>query len=139
MSSQKKLSSRQQKFIAEYAVSGDAEAAARAAGYAERTVRSAQTRLLSRPEILRAVELARGDAEAADAVTRQWVVARLKEVADRCMQAAPATSGKDAGLYKFDAAGAIRSLNLLGKHLNMFSERQAEERGVHESALEELE
>lgn len=138
MCSQYNLSKKQQKFVAEYAVGGDAQAAALAAGYAQSTAKAAHKRLLERPEIAQAVEMAKGDLQAADVVTPQWVVARLKEVADRCMQAEAAQSGKDAGLYKFDAGGAIRSLNLLGKHLNMFTERQANEQGVHETALEEL-
>ncbi|BBD08759.1 hypothetical protein [Desulfovibrio ferrophilus] len=70
----------------------------------------------------------------------QWVVQRLVEVVERCMQSAqaPASSGQAAGEWKFDTAGAIRGLTLLGKNLGMFSERVEHQVNVHEDALDEL-
>lgn len=71
----------------------------------------------------------------------QWVVTRLVEVAQRCMQAVEPplqAGGKPGGEWKFDTGGAIRALTLLGKHLGMFSERVEQESNVHEDALDEL-
>ncbi len=66
---------------------------------------------------------------------------RLREVAERCLQAVPPPArGKDAdGVWKFDAAGAVRALNLMGKELGMFSDRVEHLVNVHEQSLEELE
>jgi len=150
------LPARQQRFVAEYAVLGDVGEAALRAGYAAATARARGLALLARPEVVRAVALALngpGDADGTDgarqggqdhdAVTREWVVARLREVAERCMQAAPAApargaAGAEGPQYKFDAGAAIRALGLLGKHLGMFGSREADEAGAHETALEEL-
>jgi len=81
-----------------------------------------------------------GGAEGAPPADREWVLARLKEVAERCLQAVPPPgSGADGGLWKFDAGGAIRALTLLGKHLGLFDERAEPQAGSHEDALDELE
>lgn len=147
------LPARQQRFVAEYAVLGNAGEAALRAGYAAVTAPARGRALLARPEVARAVALALDGPGGApggpqggqdhDAVTREWVVARLREVAERCMQAAPAApargaAGAEGPQYKFDAGAAIRALGLLGKHLGMFGPREADEAGAHETALEEL-
>jgi phage terminase small subunit len=148
------LPTRQQRFVAEYAVLGDAGEAALRAGYVAASAPSRGRALLARPEVARAVALAlNGPGEADglreggrehDAVTSEWVVARLREVAERCMQAAPAApargaAGAEGPHYKFDAGAAIRALGLLGKHLGMFgTAREADDAAPHENALDEL-
>lgn len=65
-----------------------------------------------------------------------WVVGRLRDIHDRCMQAEPVYSQiimKDTETgeaiepepiyYKFDAAGATKALELIGKHMKMFSDK----------------
>lgn len=56
---------------------------------------------------------------------RQWVISRLMQVTERCMQAEPVLDkeGHETGEYKFDSAGATRSLHLLGSELGMFKPR----------------
>jgi len=68
-------------------------------------------------------------------VDRAWVLSRLMKVADRCMQAEPVTNrqGDETGEYKFDSAGANRSLELLGKELGMFVERKQIQMNPYES------
>src|SRR5262245_52928479 len=48
-------------------------------------------------------------------VTKQWVLDHLKEVVERAMQ------------YTFQASGAIRALELIGKELGMFTGRREED------------
>jgi phage terminase small subunit len=58
-------------------------------------------------------------------VDRAWVLSRLKTVVNRCLQEEPVIkNGEPTGEYKFDSAGANRSLELLGKELGMFVERK---------------
>lgn len=104
----------------------------------------AEARRIALREVEAAVPQAEegADEQAPGGVTRDWVVVRLREVAERCLQAVPpppAKAGDAPGVWKFDAAGAIRALNLLGKQLGMFSERVEHQVSVHEDALEELE
>lgn len=69
-------------------------------------------------------------------VDRAYVLERLKTVAERCMQTAAVTDRKGnpvatetpdgtlALAYEFDAPGANRALELLGKEIGMFVERK---------------
>lgn len=70
------------------------------------------------------IEVSQRVIEAA-AISKGWVIDRLKKVAERCMQAEPVMKMVDGemqetGEYKFDSAGANRALELLGKELQMF-------------------
>lgn len=71
------------------------------------------------------VEVSQRVIEAA-ALSKGWIIDRLKKVAERCMQAEPVMKMVDGelqetGEYKFDSAGANKALELLGKELGMFS------------------
>lgn len=59
-------------------------------------------------------------------LTRQWVLERLVENANRAMQAEPPRDkeGNVVGEYKYEGSVANRALELLGKELGMFVERQ---------------
>jgi phage terminase small subunit len=58
-------------------------------------------------------------------LSREWVLEGLKTVAKRCMQAEAVrdNKGKETGEFTFQAAGANRALELLGKELGMFVDR----------------
>ena len=63
-------------------------------------------------------------------ITQDYVLSSLKQVAERCLQAEPVTargqhSSDDEGnyLWTFNAAGANKALELLGKHLGIFSDK----------------
>ena len=107
------------KFAAEYVRKPDAERAARKAGYKAGRGRA----LLKNPDVRQKIEEGLSDAALAAGVSRAWVISKLKEVAERCMQAQPVkVNGKETGMYVFDASGANRSLELLGKHLKVFGD-----------------
>ena len=61
-------------------------------------------------------------------LTKEWVIQRLMWLAERSLRGKPVmdTTGKHTGEFtgRVDAAGANRALELLGKHLGMFIERQ---------------
>ena len=58
-------------------------------------------------------------------ITRAYVRGTLQEVAERCMQHDPVlVKGIPTGEYQFDAAGATRAVELLGRDLGMFVERK---------------
>lgn len=58
-------------------------------------------------------------------LSKEWVIDRLMEVAERCMQAEAVRDheGEPTGEYKFDASGANRALELLGKEQGMFKQQ----------------
>ena len=54
-------------------------------------------------------------------IDADYVLEGLKEVAEKCMQRIP--SDGEGRPYPFNAAGANKALELLGKHLGMFTEK----------------
>lgn len=60
------------------------------------------------------------------AIDRAWVLDRLVEISDRCMQAVPMLDddGKPTGMYTFQANGANRATELIGKEFGMFVDRK---------------
>jgi phage terminase small subunit len=59
------------------------------------------------------------------ALDRAWVLASLKENADRAMQAEPVldSKGRPTGEYQWNGNVANRALELIGKELGMFKEQ----------------
>lgn len=60
------------------------------------------------------------------ALTKEWVLAKLIENAERALQARQATDddGKPLGDFKYEGTVANRALELLGKELGMFIDRK---------------
>ena len=61
-------------------------------------------------------------------VTKEYVLKSLKNVAERCLTAEPVLEWIDgelvpSGEWKFDSSGANKSLDLLGKHLKLFTDK----------------
>lgn len=59
-------------------------------------------------------------------LTKEWVITRLRENAERALQAIPVldSDGEPTGEYKYEGSVANRALELLGKELGMFIERK---------------
>lgn len=57
-------------------------------------------------------------------LTKEWVLSKLIQNAERASQAVPVLDdeGKPTGEYRYQGAVANRALELLGKHLGMFVE-----------------
>lgn len=68
--------------------------------------------------------------EAKDAVSVNYVVTKLQEVAERCMQEMPILDedGEETGEWQFKDAGANRALELLGKHVGAFEKDNSQGR-----------
>lgn len=101
------LNSKQQRFVQEYAVDHNATQAAIRAGYSEKTAHAQGYRLLQHAEIRS--QLADHEASVADrlGITLEWVLDQLRD------KAMSAQSERDQ----------LRALELLGKHLAIFTEK----------------
>lgn len=112
------------------------------------TAKGEAARILKVPRVRSYVDRLKEDAAAALAKTvkdelhldRSYVLRNLKEVVERCMEAAPVKdrSGKPvAGAFQFDAKGANQALMLIGKELGMFVERREIRHGPLVDATDE--
>ena len=111
------ITEKQKLFILEYQKDGNATQAALRAGYSEKTAYSIGQRLLKKPVIQKALEadlIARAERLT---ITADDVIRDLIMIKDRCINGKP-----------FDARGAIKALELIGKNLGMFANKiQVEE------------
>jgi hypothetical protein len=140
------LTELQRRFVEEYLVTPNASAAYRRTGGGCRTegaVRVEAHRLLTNPNVIAALDAARAARAARVLVDADWVVEQLVRVYLRCMEHEPAhdTEGGQIGVYRFDSAGALGALKLLGTHLGLFDKKHRppkDDQAEYEAALARL-
>lgn len=124
----KKLTPKQQLFVKEYLIDLNATQACIRAGYGEKNAKQQGTENLAKPIIKEAIQEAMQKRSEKVELDANWVLTKLKAIAERCMAAEPVmVRGEDgmepSGEYKFDSSGANKSLELIGKHLKMFTDK----------------
>ncbi len=130
------LTAKHQLFASEYLKDLNATQAAIRAGYSRKTAKVQGSRLLTNADIKAAIDAGNLKRQEKTGVTAASVLARLNDVADRCMQAKPvmvfdkvakemvqAYDDEDRAVYEFDSTGANRALELLGRHLKLFTDK----------------
>lgn len=143
-----KLTAKQRMFVCEYLKDKNVTQAAERCGMS----RATGTRMMQDEAVKQAIELKIKEAEDKALVTIEYVVNGLKEVLDRCLQREPVMhydydektlvqdevvvmdkdgkpvknpdgTTKTEGVWKFDSHGANKALELLGKYINMFKDK----------------
>ncbi len=123
------LRDKQKRFGDEYIIDLNATQAAIRAGYSERTAGQIGEQNLKKLEIQSYIQQRQKEVSAKLELSAQWVLQRLKDISDRCMQAEPLMIRDSEGIliesgeYKFDSAGANKATELIGKHLGMFGDK----------------
>lgn len=126
-----KLTDKQKEFVRQYLVDLNATQAAIRAGYSMKTAYRQGADLLQKTSIREAIEKAQAKRARRVEVTQDYVLSNLVEVVERTMQRAPVldrkgeqvTDEEGRAVWTFDAKGANRALELLGKHLGIFADR----------------
>ena len=119
------LTAKQEKFCEEYMIDLNATQAAIRAGYSEHTAKDIGCQNLAKLYIAEKIAELREEQAARTLVDADYVINGLLSVHKRCMQEEAVTDkeGSSTGEYKFEHSGANKSLELLGKHLGIFSEK----------------
>jgi len=119
-----KLTAKQQSFCEEYMIDLNATQAAIRAGYSLKTAKEIGCENLTKPNISECIQDLFNERSEKVEISAEYVIKSIKSVAERCMQAEQVMEqGKPTGEYKFDAAGANKSLELLGRHLKLFTDK----------------
>jgi phage terminase small subunit len=125
-----KLTDKQKRFIEEYLVDLNATQAAIRAGYSKKTANEQASRLLTNVNISARIKERQQELSAKTELTQEWVLEHLKEVVAKSMQEVEvekwdyeSKSMVGTGEYVFDSKGANRALELIGKHLGMFTDK----------------
>jgi len=127
------MSPMQQRFVNEYLVDLNATQAAARAGYSAKTAVQKGYQLLQKPEIADAIAAKVAARSERTAIDADYVLRQAVKLHERCMQEVePFTDrkglqirDKDGNpLFVFNAAGAAKALELVGKHVNVSAFRE---------------
>lgn len=124
------LTKKQELFCQEYVVDYNGTQAAVRAGYSEKAARQQAARLLSNAAILTRVRGLQQEQVQRLAVTQDYVILQLMDTYRCCREPTPVLEWDpelgemvESGKYQFDSKGALRALELLGKHLGMYNDK----------------
>lgn len=122
-------------FVKEFQKDGNATRAAIAAGYSKKTAAQAGARLKKKVKVVEArTQLIEERCDRLD-ITNDYVLGGVKEVIGRCMQAVPVVNKKGFQVetedaegnlvpaFTFNAFGALKGLELLGRYRKLFSDK----------------
>lgn len=109
------MTAKQARFVQEYLVDLNAAAAARRAGYSEKTARAQGQKLLTKADIQTAIHDAMQARSRRLCIDQDYVLEKLREIAEKDASDAP-----DSEL-KYSAK--LKALELLGRHLGLFDDR----------------
>jgi phage terminase small subunit len=119
-----------ERFCQEYIVDLNATQAAIRAGYSKNTANEQGCRLLAKNNISARVNELQSKVIKKLELTQEWVLEHLKEIVSKSMQEEEVMKfdyqSKEmlgTGEYIFDSKGANRALELIGKHLGMFTDK----------------
>lgn len=135
------MNAKQTRFVEEYLIDLNATQAAIRAGYSEDTARAIGSENLSKPYIKDAIDKAIAARSESTQIDAAYVLRQAVKLHERCMQEiVPFTDRKgnhvhdEKGhpMYLFNAAGAAKSLELVGKHVNVqaFKDRVEHSGGI---------
>lgn len=121
------LKKKQIKFCEEYVKDYNGTQAAIRAGYKESNAASQACRLLKNDEVIKFIKENQKELQKKSCLTEEKVISQLEEILDRCLTKNAVTEWDynehcmvETGQWTFDSKGALKAIELLGKHLGMF-------------------
>lgn len=147
---EKKLTPKQQRFVDEYLIDLNATQAAIRAGYSAKTAGQTGDENLKKPEIMEKIQAALQARQERTELTADEVINDLREVRDialgrKAVRVSVKSKDDDGGVIfeeheitQIDLQSANKSLELLGKHLSIFTEKVEVSGSVDVEVLEML-
>lgn len=123
-----RLARRREMFIQEYMKDWNGTRAAKAVGYSDVGSAVEASRMLKDPNVLARIRQLQAERSARLSISADFVLEGLIRIYDRCMQAEQVYEWVDGqkvptGEWTFDSRGAAKAMELIGKHLAMFTEK----------------
>ena len=125
------LTYKKERFCQEYTVDYNQTAAAIRAGYAEKSAAKTGCKLMKRPEIRAYIHQLQEEQKERLMLTSDRVLIELMDVYQKCKQEVPVNEWnysehrmEPTGEYQFDSKGAIKALEMIGRHLGMFDRKE---------------
>lgn len=120
------LTAKEQRFCEEYVLDYNATRAAIRAGYSERSAASNAWKILRRPGVQNFLKRAQQEQRDRLCLSGDRVVLELFDLLEKCKEPEPVRVWSktekryvNTGEYKFDSRGALKTVELLMKHLGM--------------------
>ncbi len=139
------LKGKQERFCQEYLVDRNGTQAAIRAGYSENSARQQASRMLTNAAVLARVRELQEEQAKRLAISQDYVMAQLMSTYNRCLEETPVMKFnpctgqmEETGKYQFDSKGALKSLELLGKHLGMFEKQKKDAASEGVTILDDL-
>lgn len=127
------LKPKHERFCQEYIIDYNGSQAAIRAGYKEKSARGQASELLTNPNILARIRELQQDQIKRLAISQDYVVLQLIDTYNCCREPKPvmkydyeARQWVESGMYQFDSKGALKALELLGRHLGTMAAPGAE-------------
>lgn len=125
------MTDKQINFCREYVKDYNGTQAAIRAGYSKKTAAVKANQLLKNQDILNTIKQFQKELVESSCLTEEKVIAKVEEILDRCMSAEPVMEWnyeehryEPTGEYQFDSKGALKAIEMLGKHLGMFDKKE---------------
>lgn len=118
------LTPKQERFVQEYLVDLNATQAAIRAGYSQKTADRIGPELLGKTCVSQAIQTALKKRQERTEITQDYVLAKLKEIADK--------SASDAQDSDLKYSSKIKALELLGKHVGAFDKQDKDQGDVED-------
>jgi phage terminase small subunit len=123
---ERKLTLKQKTFVDEYLVDCNATQAAIRAGYSKKTANRTASENLSKPDIQKAIEIAKQERTERTKIDSDYVLEQIREFLDCSFGRSPIKKAVniDGELQSIDIAeynhsGVAKALELMGKHVNI--------------------
>lgn len=114
----RKLTPKQKAFVSEYLIDLNATQACIRAGYSKKTADRIGPELLGNPCVSAAIQKAMQERQRRTEVTQDYVIAKLKEIADK--------EASDYTESDLKYSSKLKALELLGKHTGAFEPKPKE-------------